>query len=122
IEMVALAMHRHCDAWLDPLIHIAQFLTDMGVNVIHEHDSDALIHASGHPAREELRDMYQWIKPSIAVPVHGESHHLDAHAALTKQIGVPTTLNGRNGDLYMLAPQPGLRRRAATVGRLVLKR
>ncbi|MEM1154352.1 MAG: ribonuclease J, partial [Pseudomonadota bacterium] len=97
-------------------------LTDIGVSVIHEQDSEAPIHASGHPAREELRDMYQWIKPSIAVPVHGESHHLDAHASLTKQIGVPTTLNGRNGDLYMLAPQPGLRRRAATVGRLLLQR
>lgn len=97
-------------------------LIDMGVSVIHERDTQALIHASGHPAREELRDMYRWIKPKIAVPVHGEGHHLDAHATLAKQVGVPSTLNGRNGDLYMLAPQPGLRRRAATVGRWVLQR
>ncbi|MEM0953754.1 MAG: ribonuclease J [Pseudomonadota bacterium] len=82
----------------------------------------AHIHASGHPAQDELVDMYQWVRPRIAVPVHGESRHLDAHAALAKSLGVPMQLNGRNGDLFMLAPQPGLKRRAVDTGRLEIQR
>jgi ribonuclease J len=97
-------------------------LQSMGVNVIHDVESEPPIHASGHPARDELRDMYRWIRPQIAVPVHGEGRHLDAHAALACELGVPVQLNGRNGDLYMLAPQPGIRRSAAPVGRVVLRR
>ncbi len=97
-------------------------LQSMGVNVIHDVESEPPIHASGHPARDELRDMYHWIRPQIAVPVHGEGRHLDAHAALARELGTPVQLNGRNGDLYLLAPQPGIRRSAAPVGRVVLGR
>jgi len=97
-------------------------LQAMGVTVVHDVEAAPPIHASGHPARDELREMYQWIRPQIAVPVHGEGRHLDAHAALARELGVPVQLNGRNGDLYLLAPQPGLRRNAAPVGRMVLRR
>ena len=97
-------------------------LQAMGVNVIHDVSGEPPIHASGHPARDELKDMYSWIRPQIAVPVHGEPHHLDAHAALAKELGIPVQLNGRNGDLYRLAPQPGLRRAIALVGRMELRR
>ncbi len=97
-------------------------LKSQGVRVIAEAESEAPIHASGHPARDELRKMYQWIRPRIAVPVHGEPQHLDAHAALAKSSAVPMQLNGRNGDLFMLAPQPGLRRQAAETGRLEIRR
>ena len=93
-----------------------------GVRVITDAEPGAPIPASGHPAREELKAMYGWIRPGIAVPVHGEPHHLDAHAALTRALGVPVSLNGRNGDLFMLAPTPGIRRGAAPVGRVVLDR
>lgn len=94
----------------------------MGVEVVTQAGSEAPIHASGHPARDELADMYRWIRPQIAVPVHGTPGHLDAHAELARQLGVPRQLNGRNGDLFMLAPQPGIRRGAASVGRVVLDR
>ncbi len=97
-------------------------LKTMGIKVIHERDHEAPIHASGHPARDELKDMYQWIRPRIALPVHGEPHHLDAHAALAKQLGVPIQLNGRNGDLYCLAPKPGIKRAAVNTGRIELRR
>jgi ribonuclease J len=97
-------------------------LQELGVRVIHDVENEPPIHASGHPARDELREMYRWIRPRIAVPVHGEGHHLDAHAELARELGVPVQLNGRNGDLYLLAPQPGLRRCAAPVGRLTLRR
>lgn len=97
-------------------------LVSRGIRVIADTADGVPIHASGHPAREELRDMYRWIRPRIAIPVHGEPQHLEAHAALARDIGVPMQLRGRNGDLFMLAPQPGIRRRAAPVGRLVIER
>jgi ribonuclease J len=94
----------------------------LGADVITDDDGDAPIHASGHPARDELRDLYSWIRPRISVPVHGEPEHLEAHAALAREVGVPMLLQGRNGDLLKLAPQPGLRRDAAPIGRLEVER
>ena len=66
--------------------------------------------------------MYGWIKPQIAIPVHGEDAHMAANAELAKAEGVPRQMLGRNGDLFMLAPQRGIRRAAAPVGRLGLDR
>jgi ribonuclease J len=97
-------------------------LRSLGVRVVADAADEAPIHASGHPAREELRDMYRWVRPRVAIPVHGEPQHLSAHAALAREIGVPIQLSGRNGDLFMLAPQPGVRRSAAPVGRLAIER
>ena len=64
--------------------------------------------------------MYTWVKPKIAIPVHGEAAHLQANAELARSVGVPAHLLGRNGDLFMLAPQRGIRRGAVSVGRLGL--
>lgn len=62
------------------------------------------IHVSGHPARDELTRMYQWIKPQIAVPVHGEARHLAEHARLAKTLQVPQSVVGHNGAVIKLAP------------------
>ncbi len=106
----------------DSLERLYQRLKSRGVRVVTEAGTSSPIHASGHPARDDLRDMYSWIRPKIAIPVHGEPQHLDAHAVLAREIGVPMQLNGRNGDLFLLAPQPGIRRGAAEVGRLEVRR
>ena len=82
------------------------------------HPDDLPIHASGHPAQEELEAMYRWVQPAIAIPVHGEEEHMAVHARLAKQIGVPKTLVGRNGDLFMIRPVPGMRRQITETGRL----
>ena len=66
---------------------IVNSLIARGVRVIT--DRDRLVHVSGHPRRDELREMYGWIKPAIAVPVHGEAMHLAAHAELAVDMGVP---------------------------------
>ena len=95
-------------------------LERQGVRVVQDESLNAPIHASGHPAQEELRDMYRWIDPGIAIPVHGEPQHLQAHAELAAELGIRSQLVGRNGDLFMLAPQRGIRRGAAPVGRLAL--
>jgi ribonuclease J len=75
-----------------------------GVRVIT--DRDRLVHVSGHPRRDELREMYGWINPSIAVPVHGEAMHLAAHAELAADLGVPIVKVIGDGDVLRLAPGP----------------
>jgi ribonuclease J len=77
-------------------------LAQAGVQVITDHDHD--IHVSGHPGRDELVQMYQWVRPRVAVPVHGEARHLAAHAEIAKECQVPQQVVGRNGAVIRLAP------------------
>jgi ribonuclease J len=67
---------------------------------------DHFVHVSGHPARDELRQMYQWARPHIAVPVHGEKRHIREHVKLAQELQVPEQIAPRNGDLIRLAPGP----------------
>lgn len=69
-------------------------------------DSDEMVHVSGHPARDELVQVYQWIRPKIAVPVHGELRHMVEHASLARACQVPETIVAPNGTLVRLAPGP----------------
>lgn len=91
-----------------------------GVDVITADDTARPIHASGHPSQDELTAMYQWVKPRVAIPVHGEPPHLAANGQVAAEQGVPRQLIGRNGDLYFIAPVPGIRRGAVSTGRLGL--
>lgn len=86
------------------VIAIRNGLIDQGVRVIE--DSDALVHVSGHPRRGELRRMYEWVRPRIAVPVHGEAAHLVAHGSLAAEAGVPQVAQVRDGDMLRLFPGP----------------
>jgi ribonuclease J len=79
-------------------------LVTQGVEVIT--DRDHLVHVSGHPRRAELLDMIRWVRPNILIPAHGEALHLNEHAKLARQAGVPQALTCRNGDLVRLAPGP----------------
>jgi ribonuclease J len=79
-------------------------LVSQGVEVIT--DRTHLVHVSGHPRRAELEDLYRWVRPQIAIPVHGEALHLAEHAALARKTGVPQALICSNGDLVQLAPGP----------------
>lgn len=94
------------------------YLRDRGVRVIHADESQQVLHASGHPCAEELTDLYGMLRPKLAVPVHGELAHMAANAKIARTAGVPHALTGHNGDLFYLAPTPGVRRRWARVGRL----
>jgi len=69
-------------------------------------DQDALVHVSGHPRRSELELLYEWLKPDVAVPMHGEGRHLEAHAELAEKLGVRQVVRARNGDMVRLLPQP----------------
>jgi ribonuclease J len=83
---------------------IRNALIDQGVKIIT--DSDTLVHVSGHPRRNELRQMYEWVRPQILVPVHGEAAHLTAQAELARSVGIPEVPRVRNGDVLRLAPGP----------------
>jgi ribonuclease J len=79
-------------------------LARAGIEVIT--DEGDFVHVSGHPARDELRQMYQWVRPEVAIPVHGEARHLLAHARLARECQVPGQIVCGNGDLIRLAPGP----------------
>ena len=77
-------------------------LIALGVEVATEDDHD--IHVSGHPCRDELSRMYQWVRPEIAVPVHGEARHLVEHVRFAEALQVNQAVLVENGALLRLAP------------------
>lgn len=88
------------------VIDIQNRFIDRGIDVIT--NSDHLVHVTGHPRREELVRLYDWVKPTTLVPVHGEPAHLQAHAELGKAQNIKTVLPARNGDMVRLYPEPML--------------
>ena len=93
-------------------------LVRLGVEIITA--DDHFVHVSGHPAREELSRMYQWVRPRIAIPVHGEARHLAAHAQLARDYQVPQQILAENGSLIRLAPGPAEIVDHVPTGRLVV--
>ena len=74
---------------------IQDMLLRRGIHVVT--DDDAPVHVSGHPARDEMAEMYGLVKPKIIVPVHGTARHLMAHAELAKSCQVGQTFIPDNG-------------------------
>jgi ribonuclease J len=88
------------------VMRVINGLIAQGVEVIT--DRTHLVHASGHPRRDELRDMISWVRPQVLLPVHGEPLHMAEHAELARSAGVKTVLVCRDGELIRLAPgRPG---------------
>jgi ribonuclease J len=83
-------------------------------------DRQAPVHVSGHPGRPELAAMYEWIRPEIIVPVHGEMRHMTEQAHFAKARGIPHGIVQKNGDLIRLAPDGPEKLSEERVGRLVL--
>jgi ribonuclease J len=82
-------------------------LAARGVAVITERDH--FVHVSGHPARDELAAMYSWVKPKLAIPVHGELRHMSEHARFARELQVPDAIVVVNGQMVRLAPgQPAI--------------
>jgi ribonuclease J len=86
-----------------PIRNLQNKLADRGVRLFTERDHPGL-HVSGHPCREELKRMYQWARPQIAVPTHGERRHLLEHVNLARDMQVEQQVAPRNGDIVRLAP------------------
>lgn len=86
------------------IYEMQNILAERGIRIITDRNGGDTIHVSGHPARDELRQMYQWVRPEISVPVHGERRHIVEHAAYAKSLQIGKALTPRNGDLIRLAP------------------
>lgn len=84
------------------ILEIKNLLVDQGMKIIE--DGDALVHVSGHPRRSELKRMYEWVRPRIGVPVHGEAAHLVAQGSLMAMSGIPEVAQIRDGDMLRLWP------------------
>ncbi len=84
---------------------IVNSLARMEVNIIT--DRDGLVHVSGHPRRDELRRMYEWVRPKVAIPAHGEALHLTMHRDFARAMGVKQVIRAFNGDVVTLdTPEP----------------
>ena len=77
-------------------------LAARGINLLTAEDH--FVHVSGHPCRDELAQMYRWIRPKLALPVHGEMRHQMAHAKLARELQVPQAIVPENGQMFRLAP------------------
>src|SRR5215472_12515324 len=88
------------------VMRVINGLVSQGVEVIT--DRTHLVHVSGHPRLDELKDMIGWVRPQILVPVHGEALHMAEHGALARRLGVGKVVLCRDGELVRLAPgDPG---------------
>ncbi len=77
---------------------------EMGVDVITNKTTKYFpIHVSGHPCQEELKKLYQWLKPKAAIPVHGEVMQMDHHADIAKACGIKNVINGKVGSVYEIS-------------------
>lgn len=90
-------------------------LARMGIDILT--DSEALVHVTGHPRRDELKQMYEWLRPRTVVPMHGEARHLKEHASLAKRFGAEKAIIAVDGDVVRLAPDPAGIVDEAPVGR-----
>jgi ribonuclease J len=100
------------------IFRLQSALARLGVEIVTEHDE--FVHVSGHPARDELAEMYAWVRPLIAVPVHGEARHLIEHARFARECQVREAVVVTNGDILRLAPGPAAIVGQAPFGRLAL--
>jgi ribonuclease J len=93
-------------------------LAERGIVIVTDRQSH--IHVSGHPGRPELEALYQWLRPEILVPVHGEIRHMSEQGRLGQERGIAHSVVQKNGDLVRLAPgRPG-KISAVRAGRLLL--
>jgi ribonuclease J len=98
------------------VVAVQNNLARLGVELITP--DDALVHTSGHPRKQELKAMYEWIRPRALVPMHGEPQHLREQVRLGKASGIPETVLCENGHVVRLAPGPAAIIDEAPSGRL----
>ena len=117
--MMRVANHIHPDVYLEEgdtvvfsskiipgnekkLSKLHNQLVKHGIEVISE--DNAFVHVSGHPNREDLKEMYSWVKPRSVIPVHGEHRHMIEHINFAKEMQVPYPVQVENGDIVKLFP------------------
>lgn len=86
------------------IITVKNNLAASRVRIVSPRETKHIIHVSGHPARDEITQMFQWVKPQSVIAVHGERTMLEAHAALARDLQVPTAIVPNNGSVIRLYP------------------
>lgn len=94
-------------------------LATRGIKIIDWQDD--FVHVSGHPARDELSEMYRLVRPQIAIPVHGENRHMIEHAALAKECQVSSTIIAPNGTMISISKDGAEVVDKVSFGRLALE-
>ncbi|MBO6489847.1 MAG: ribonuclease J [Pelagibacteraceae bacterium] len=84
------------------LYNLHNQLVKNGIEVISEENE--FVHVSGHPNQEDLKDMYNWVKPKSIIPVHGEHRHMMEHINFAKEMQVPYAVQIENGDIVQIYP------------------
>ena len=84
------------------LFKLQNQLVKDGIEVISEESE--FVHVSGHPNRDDLREMYDWVKPNCVIPVHGEHRHMIEHIKFAHEMKVPHPVQVQNGDIVKLFP------------------
>ncbi len=97
---------------------LERILKAKGINVFTS--ENASTHVSGHPAQDDLRDMYNWIRPKILIPVHGEDAHLEAHAKFGLKEGIPSAIVPHNGTRIRIQDDKAEIVETVRSGRLIL--
>ncbi len=89
-------------------------------NILTVTEKQAHVHVSGHPGQPELAALYDWIRPEILIPVHGERRHMAEQARFGLAHGIPKALVQSNGDVVRLAPNGPVIVGKERTGRLIL--
>ena len=82
------------------ILKVQNRFLERGINIVT--DDDKNVHVSGHPSRDELIEMYSYIKPKISIPVHGTREHIEAHSDLANNCQVPFVIKPKNGEVIKL--------------------
>ena len=83
------------------LYHLQNIIVKKDIELITE--ENFFVHVSGHPNRDDLKDMYNWVKPKSIIPVHGEHRHIKEHIEFAKNMKVPYSLRVENGDIIEIS-------------------
>ena len=91
-------------------------LVRRGADVVHSGQLE--VHTTGHGKQDELRTLHTVADPEYFVPVHGESRHLAAHAALATGMGMPPdrVVLARDGEQVELSDHGLVNRGQVTSG------
>lgn len=81
---------------------IQNLLLKQGVEIVTR--EQAFVHASGHASQPSIRKLYEWVRPQLSVPVHGELRHQTEHARLARDLGGSDVIIPTNGDIVRLGP------------------
>ena len=82
------------------ILKVQNRFLERGINIVTDEDKN--VHVSGHPSRDELIEMYSYIKPKISIPVHGTREHIEAHSDLASNCQVPLVIKPKNGEVIKL--------------------